>query len=49
MEDMDLAGKEDHMEGILDEAEEEVEHMRYWSSVQLNLFAFQIKSFCFHN
>ena len=47
MEEMDLAGKEDHLEGlegILDEAEEEVEHMRYWSLVQFNSFAFPIWS-----
>ena len=28
MEEMDMAGKEESLEGILDEAEEEVEHMR---------------------
>ena len=45
MDEMDLAGKEDHLEGlegILDEAEEEVEHMRYWSLVRFIFFAFPI-------
>ena len=37
-----MAVKKDHLEGlegILDEAEEEVEHMRYWSLVQFNLLS----------
>ena len=29
MEEMDMSGKEENLEGILDEAEEEVEHMRW--------------------
>ena len=29
-EEMVTSGKEDNLEGILDEAEEEVEHMRYF-------------------
>ena len=37
MEEMDMAGKEESLEGILDEAEEEVEHMRWrvYTSAQL--------------